>query len=147
MDALEALEPERSLFDAVRRKGRRPAPDGGLSAEQLREVTRATWQLPVLLAGRWSPAVPLGNAAAALRLQAALWELASRKQVAVDPQADAADVARRLAEQGSLAPGAARAIAILTDVLGNDGDDGYDVEACRLTARVIAHLELRSRFG
>ncbi|MBW3667842.1 MAG: hypothetical protein KY443_01400 [Actinobacteria bacterium] len=144
MDALEALEPERSLPDAVRRKGRRSAPGGGLSAEQLREVTRATWQLPVLLAGRWSPAVALVTADAALRLQAALWELASRKQVTVGPQADAGDVARRLAEQGSLAPGAARAIAILADVLGHDG---YDVEACRLTARVIAHLELRARFG
>lgn len=144
MDALEALEPERSLLDTMRRKVRRPAPASGLSADQLREVTRATWQLPVLLAGRWSPAVPLGNADAALRLQAALWELAARKQVAVGPDDDAAEVASRLGEQGSLAPGAARAIGIVAGALAADG---YDVEACRLAARLIAHLELRARFG
>lgn len=144
MDALEALEPERSLLDAMRRKVRRPVPASGLSDDQLREVSRATWQLPVLLAGRWSPAVPLGNADAALRLQAALWELAARMQVAVGPDDDAAEVARRLADQGSLTGGAARAIATLTQALAADG---YDVEACRLAARLIAHLELRARFG
>lgn len=144
MDALEALEPEQSLLHILRRKGRRSAPARGLSAEQLRELKRATWQLPVLIAGRWSPAVPVGNADAALRLQAALWELAAHFQVAVGPDDDAAEVARRLAEQGLLAGGAARAVAMLTDVLGVDG---YDVEACRLTARLIAHLELRARYG
>lgn len=144
MDALEALEPERSLLGTMRRKVRRPAPAAGLSLDQLREVSRATWQLPVLLAGRWSPAVPLGNADAALRLQAALWELAARKHVAVGPSDDAADLARRLGDQGSLAPGAARAIGIVANVLAVDG---FDVEACRLAARLIAHLELRARFG
>lgn len=144
MDALEALEPERSLLDTMRRKVRRPAVASVLSADQLREVNRATWQLPVLLAGRWSPAVPLGNADAALRLQAALWELAARLHIAVGPDDDAAEVARRLAEQGLLADGAARAVATLTQALAVDG---YDVEACRLAARLIAHLELRARFG
>lgn len=93
-------------------------------ATALAEVRRLTWQLPVLFSGGWSPPALLGNAEAALRLQAGLFELDARGR--------------------TLAPGAARAARLLTDLLS---EDGFDVEACRVAARLVAHLELRARFG
>lgn len=136
MDAIKALE-------RLRREQRPPRPLPP-SAAQLTEVNRLTWQLPVVVSGKWSTAVPLGNADAAMRLQAALWELAARRDLPLGPTATTSDVAALLAEEGALAPGAARAAAILAGVLA---DDGYDVDACRMAARLIAHLELRARFG
>ncbi|HEX9968778.1 MAG TPA: hypothetical protein VGB03_01465 [Acidimicrobiales bacterium] len=136
MDAIKVI-------DRLRREQRQPR-ELRPSDAQLADVRRLTWQLPVVVAGRWSTAVPLGNADAALRLQAAMWELASTRHLPLGPHATTPDVAALLAEQGALAPGAARAAAILAGVLATDG---YDVEACRLAARLIAHLELRARFG
>src|SRR5688500_6646258 len=88
MDAIEAIEPRRSCLQTLSRRCRPP------TSVQLDTVNRRTLQLPVLLSGLWSAAMPLGNADAAIRLQAALWELAAHKHVPVGPQATVADVAR-----------------------------------------------------
>ncbi|HVF76266.1 MAG TPA: hypothetical protein VM938_14610 [Acidimicrobiales bacterium] len=138
MDATEAIEPRRSLLRTWSRRSRPP------TDEQLAAVNRQTWQLPVLLSGRWSTAMSLGNADAAIRLQAALWELAASKHVPVGPQATVAEVATSLAERGALAPAAASAAAVLADALA---DDGFDETASRLVGRLIGHLELRARYG
>lgn len=131
------------VIDLLRREQRRPEA-ARPSDSQLADVKRLTWQLPVVVNGRWSTAVPLGNADAAIRLQAALWELASSRHLPLGPHATTADVAALLAGEGALAPGAARGATVLAGVLATDG---YDVDACRMAARLIAHLELRARFG
>ena len=138
MDTTEAIETRRSLLPSWSRRSRPP------TDEQLQAVSRQTWQLPVLLSGRWSAATPLGNADAAIRLHAALWELAAHKNVPVGPQATVAEVATLLQERGALAQAAARAAVVLADALGRDG---FDERACRMAGRLIAHLELRARYG
>lgn len=138
MDATEAIEARRSLLPLLSKRRRPPTP------EQLQAVNRQTWQLPVLLSGRWSTATPLGNADAAIRLQAALWELAASKNVPVGPHATVAEVPTVLQERGALAPAAAQAAVALADALAADG---LDETACRLAGRLIAHLELRARYG
>lgn len=149
MDAMDTVEIERPSRPAVGlRRVRRPTPAAPVrsaaAAVAMAEVSRLTWQLPVVVSRRWSTPLPLGKADAALRLQAALWELAARRHVRVGPGATTGDVARLLAEHRALTPGAARAAAILDDLLA---DDGYDVDVWRLTGRLIGHLELRARFG
>lgn len=136
MDAIEAVEPRRSLPS--------PPTDRVVADVDLHAVERLVWQLPVLIAGRWTPGTPLGNADAALRLQAALWELAARRHIAVGPDATVAEVASLLASRRAVAPAAAKAATMLASALAVDG---FDRAACRLAGRLVAHLELRARYG
>ena len=115
------------------------------------EARRLSAQLPILVRGGWSPPVPVGRDEAALRLYAAVWALAARRQVLVPAAASAADVARKLRACGALVPPAADAVAVLEPLLGSelpaDGLPADDLELCRVAARVTAYLELRTGFG
>ncbi len=88
----------------------------------------------------------MGAEDAALRLEAAVWELACRRDVPVDPGATGAQVARALAADGALAPPAAEAVALVTQLLAGD-HLADDLELCRVAARLTAYVELRARFG
>lgn len=141
MDALDALSPERPVLSA--RLWRSPRPTAAGEARALDRARRLVSQLPVMVRGGWSPAVSLTAADAALRLEAAVWELACRRDVPVAPRSTAADVARALASRGALAPPAAEAVVLVERLLA----DGEELEATRVAARLTGYLELRARFG
>lgn len=143
MDALDALSPERPVLSTRLWWGPkdvtpRSTDDGPARAAAL------VAQLPVLVRGGWSPAVSLGPEDALLRLQAAIWELAARRNALVGPECTAVDVARLLSARGAMVPPAAEAAAVLADLLARrDGDLG----TLRAAARLTAYVELRARFG
>jgi hypothetical protein len=144
MDTLDALSTERPVLSTRLRRSPRPvAPAPSSTVEEARKLVA---QLPVLVRGGWSPPVSLDRTDAALRLQAAVWELASRRQVLVAGHSTTADVARRLRATGALVPPAAEAVAMLERLLAAD-DVGDELEMCRVVARLTAYVELRARFG
>lgn len=138
MDALDALSPDRVVLSTRLRRGR----DGERAAPVAHpdRVQRLVSQLPTLVRGGWSPAVSVSAADALLRLEAAVWELAARRDVPVGPDATVADLARKLAGRGAVSPPAAEAVASVVTLLAHD--TGRD-----FAARVTAYLELRARFG
>ena len=144
MDALDALSTERPVLST--RLWRSSGPTVPAAADTIEDARRLVTQLPVLVRGGWTPPVPLGTADAALRLDAAVWELACRRDVPVAPGSTAADVARALAAHGALAPPAAEAVALVERLLLDD-DPCDDVERCRTAAWLTAYVELRARFG
>jgi hypothetical protein len=145
MDALDALSTEHPVLSTrTRRRRERAAPvDRKRSLDVARRLAA---QLPTLVRGGWSPPVPVGRDEAALRLYAAVWALAARRQVLVGAAASAADVARKLRACGVLVPPAADAVAVLEPMLA-DGSPVDDLELCRVAARVTAYIELRAGFG
>lgn len=144
MDALDALSTERPVLSARLWRERSVRPAAGEAS--LDEVRRLVAQLPILVRGGWSPSLPLGSTEAALRLQAAVWELAARRQVPVGATATAVDVVRTLRSCGALVPPAADAVTLLEPLLA-DGSTVDEVEVGRVAARLIAYIELRAGFG
>lgn len=144
MDALDALSTERPVLST--RLWRSPRPIAPVAAGTLEAARRLVTQLPVLVRGGWSPSVSLGSADAALRLEAAVWELAARRDVLVEPGSTAADVARALAAHGALTPPAAEAVALVERLLLEDHPTD-ELDRCRLAARLTAYVDLRARFG
>jgi hypothetical protein len=144
MDALDALSTERPVLST--RVWRSPRPTASVAAASLDRVARLVAQLPVLVRGGWTPAMPLSTTDAALRLEAAVWELASRREVPVVPGSTAADVARALAARGALAPPAAEAVVLVEELLADDRVEDH-LELWRVAARLTAYVELRARFG
>lgn len=144
MDALDALSTERPVLST--RLWRFPRSTVPAAADTTEDARRLVAQLPVLVRGGWSPSVPLGAADAALRLEAAVWELAARRDVRVEPGSTAAEVARALAVRGALAPPAAEAVALVEQLLRADHPVD-EPDRWRLAARLTAYVELRARFG
>ncbi|HEX2040755.1 MAG TPA: hypothetical protein VHF47_13610 [Acidimicrobiales bacterium] len=144
MDALDALSTERPVLST--RLWRSSRATDAAAPDTLDRARKLVAQLPVLVRGGWAPAVSLTTADAALRLEAAVWELAYRRDVTVEPGSTATQVARALAARGALAPPAAEAVVLVERVLADDGVVDH-VELCRVAARLTAYVELRARFG
>src|SRR5688500_1870950 len=139
MDALDALSTERPILSARLWRSSRPIDVAG--SRLLDRARTLVAQLPVLVRGAWAPPVALGAADSALRLEAAVWELACRRDVPVEPGSTAGEVARALAARGALAPPAAEAVILVTELLA-DAHVGDAVESCRVAARLTAYVEL-----
>jgi len=116
--------------------------------EEQTELRALTAHLPQLVTG-WTTPLYVD---AALRLDAAMWELACRHDVEVGPDAHVLDVVDGLASKGwstGHARDALRAFVMLRWGGGDPaGDDpaGDDLEP-RTAARLLSYLELRTRFG
>lgn len=127
----------------------------GDPAEALAVARREAWQLPVLRFGRRVRRVPSTWEGVALRLQAALWEVAARADIAVGAGASIDDVTRRLVGAGAIAAPAGEAVRALGALAGAGCVEAWtpDVssvavaEAARLAERLAGHLALRARFG
>lgn len=143
MDALDALSSDRPVLST---RWRRERPVTADPAQSLDDARRLVAQLPILVRGGWSPPVPVGRDEAALRLYAAVWALAARRQVLVGAAASAAELAHKLRACGVLVPPAADAVAVLEPLLA-EGRPADDLELCRVAARVTAYVELRAGFG
>lgn len=110
-------------------------------------------QLPVLRQGRSTRRLPETWEGVALRLQAALWEVAARSDIAVRPGASIDEVARLLVGHGAIIPPAGDAIRALAVLVAAGCDDGADAtgttaaEGARLAERLAGYLALRARFG
>jgi hypothetical protein len=100
-------------------------------------------QLPVLARG-WSAAIPPGPHDAALRLEAATWALARRREVELCADWAIEDRARALRDAGAVTPPAADALMALSALFDADVDP---LELCRVAGRLIAYLELRTELG
>jgi hypothetical protein len=108
-----------------------------LRPEDVAELHALTAALPHMVTG-WSAPVPMEPA---LRLDLAMWQVARRHGVRLQPTDSLLDVADRLTATGwSRGPArdALRAYVMLRST------PSVDAEAA---ARVIAYLELRARYG
>lgn len=146
MDALDALSTERPTLSTRLWRDRTARTARADTWRSPAEVGRLVAQLPILVRGGWSPPVPLGPTDAALRLQAAVWELAARRRVLVGATATAVEVTAKLRACGAIVPPAADAVALLEPLLV-EGSPADDLEVSRVVARLIAYVELRARFG
>lgn len=119
----------------------------------LATVRTEALQLPVLRQGRSSRRLPETWEGVALRLQAALWEVAARADIAVRPGASIDEVARLLVGHGAIIPpagDAVRALAVLVAAgcdAGSDATGTTPAEGARLAERLAGYLALRARFG
>ena len=138
MDALSTDRPIISTRGAARRTVSKEAPRDRLDCAR-------KWvdQLPVLARG-WSAAIPPGPDDAALRLEAATWALAARREVELCPDWAVEDRARALRDAGAVTPPAADALVALGALFDADVDP---FELCRVAGRLIAYLELRTELG
>jgi hypothetical protein len=117
-----------------------------LRADEVAELHALTARLPQLVKG-WSAPLPVDAARhldVALRLDAAMWEVARRHGIDVRPGDTVFDVVDRLSANGwshGPARDALRAFVMLRwSPVGSGG-------GLREAARVIAYLELRARYG
>lgn len=123
MDALDALSTERPVLST---RLRRHPSIGRVEpiCDDLGRAETLVSQLPMLVRGGWTPAVPLDPDEALLRLQAAMWEVAARG--------------------APITPPATEAARLLTPLLARST---WNLAALRAAARLVAYLELRARFG
>ena len=132
---------------------RRPVPLGDDPAAALARVRREASQLPVLRGPRPARTVPETWEGVCLRLEAALWEVAARADVAVRAGASIDEVARLLVGHGAIIPPAGDAVRTLAAVVGSGcegeaSDPAADMaEASALAERLAGYLALRARFG
>ena len=120
-------------------------------ADALELARREAWSLPVLHQGRAAPRLPRTWEGVALRLQAALWEVAARADIPVTPGTSIDDLARLLVGYGAVIPPAGDAVRTLSRLLeagcaGPTGDVTVD-DAARLAERLSGYLALRAHFG
>jgi hypothetical protein len=110
-----------------------------LTDGEVDELCRLTASLPQLIVGGYTAPLPLDPA---MRLDAALWQVAQRAGVDVGCQDTVFDVVDRLTSDAGWSSGPARdALRAYTMLRWSAGRD------LRAAARVIAYLELRARFG
>lgn len=127
--------------------GRLDNPDDAIAVAR-----REAWQLPVLRQGRPAGRLPETWEGVALRLQAALWEVAARADIPVRPGASIHAVARLLVGYGAIIPPAGDAVRALAAVAeagcaGRVGATTGIEETARLAERLAGYLALRARFG
>ncbi len=118
----------------------------------LDEARRLSRELPVLRRGFRVTRVPEDHTALALRLQAALWEVAARHDIPVCPGTSIDELARLLVGRGAIVPPAGDAVRLLCEVIeaagGGEVDEPPTVDdAARVVARLVGYLELRAGFG
>ena len=118
----------------------------------LAEAGRLSHELPVLRGGFRIHRLPEDHAALALRLQAALWEVAARHDVAVCPGASIQELARLLVSRGAIVPPAGDAVRLVDAVLDVKGQGEVSTtpradDVARVVTRLVGYLELRARFG
>ena len=122
-------------------------------ATALATARKEALQLPVLRQGRMARRLPETWEGVALRLQAALWEVAARADIPVRPGASIDEVARLLVGHGAIIPPAGdaiRALATLTTAGcygGSEAAGATSAEGARLAERLAGYLALRARFG
>jgi hypothetical protein len=119
-----------------------------LTSEEVAEVTRLTADLPQLVTG-WSTAMPVGLDDAAMRIEAAVWQVATRHGIDLCPECSTLDVADALALKGwsaGAARDALRALVMLRS-LRPAATTAHEILAARAAGRLVSYLELRSRFG
>lgn len=121
-------------------------------AAALAGVRREALHLPVLRQPKGPGRLPETWQGVALRLQAALWEVAARADIPVRPGASVEEVARLLVGHGAIIPPAGDAIRALMAVVqsGCDSDPaavGGVGEAASVAERLAGYLALRARFG
>ena len=138
---------------------RRDRPRGGVPAWAADPVAavalarREAFQLPALRVPRRPARLPDTWHGVALRLQAALWEVAARADIPVTAGSSIDEVARLLVGDGAISPPAGDAVRALSAAVesacaGERAAGGLTVdEAARLAERLSAHLALRARFG
>lgn len=121
--------------------------------DALATVRREAWRLPVLREGRPSPRLPQTWEGVALRLQAALWEVAARSDIPVTPGTSIGHLARLLVGYGAIIPPAGDAIRTFARMV-EEGCRGGEpraattvAEAARLADRLAGYLALRAHFG
>ena len=118
-----------------------------LTGDEVAELDRLTADLPYVTKGGWSPGLPLGLDEAAMRLHAAVWDVARTVELDVCPRCTLLDVADMLARRG-WSTGASRCALRGLVMLRGAGDAATDdMRALRAVARLIAYFELRARFG
>ena len=122
-------------------------------AAALQLVRREASSLPVLRQSRPVRRLPETWQGVALRLQAALWEVAARSDIRVTAGASIDEVARLLVGHGAIIPpagDAVRALAVIVEA-GCAGEPAYPAvgvaEAARLAERLSGYLALRAHFG
>lgn len=108
-----------------------------LTDDEVNELCKLTAGLPQLVTG-YAAALPLDPA---LRLDAALWQVAERHGVEVGCGDSVFDVVDRLAANGWSHGPARDALRAFTMLRWSAGRD------LRAAARVISYLALRARFG
>ncbi|HEV7887755.1 MAG TPA: hypothetical protein VGO92_09360, partial [Acidimicrobiales bacterium] len=74
----------------------RQAPNRLLTDDEVDELCALTAHLPLLLRGGWTTPTPLGLSEGALRLDAAMWEVAYRHGVDVGATCNVLDVVDKL---------------------------------------------------
>ncbi len=122
-------------------------------AAALTLVRREASSLPVLRHARPVRRLPETWQGVALRLQAALWEVAARSDIRVTAGASIDEVARLLVGHGAIIPPAGDAVRALAGMIeaGCAEEPAYpavDVaEAARLAERLSGYLALRAHFG
>ena len=122
-------------------------------AAALALVRREESSLPVLRRSRPVRRLPETWQGVALRLQAALWEVAARSDIRVTAGASIDEVARLLVGHGAVIPPAGDAVRALAVILeaGCAGEPAYPAvgvaEAARLAERLSGYLALRAHFG
>lgn len=117
-----------------------------LTGDEVAELCALTAQLPQLVTG-WSAPVPIGLADAALRLDAAVWNLARRFDVDMCATCSVFDVVDGLSRHG-WSNGAARdALRAFVMLRWAPGTVESELTACGAAGRLLAYFELRTRFG
>ena len=125
----------------------------GSPAAAIELVRREALQLPVLRSGRPAPRLPETWQGVALRLQAALWEVAARADIPVSPGTSIDEMARLLVGYGAVIPPAGDAVRALAAVVNSacDGEPAFPAvgvaEAASLAERLAGYLALRAHFG
>jgi hypothetical protein len=113
-----------------------------LTDEEVAEFTALTANLPHLRTH-----LPADLVDAAIRLEAAVWEVAQRHDVEVCPTCSVLDVADALAGNGWSTGPARDALRALVMIRGARRATTDTPVALLAAARLIGYLELRSRLG
>ena len=131
------------------RQWRRP-PAIPCTSEDVAELRATVAALPVLVSSR-RVARPITLDDAMLRVDAALWDLSRRYDIAVSPSWSVALMARALRGQGWTVPPARDALRALemlaaARVTGPHPPE-REIGLCEAVGRLLGYLELRSAFG
>jgi hypothetical protein len=117
-----------------------------LTGEETDELCALTAHLPQLVRG-WSVPIPVGLADAALWLDAAMWDAARRFDVDLCATCTVFDVVDGLSRRGWSSGPARDALRAFVMLRWAPQTMAAELAACRAAGRLLAYLELRTRFG
>ena len=124
----------------------RETPRRPLTSAEVDELCALTADLPQLLHG-WSTPLPLGLADGAMRLEAAMWELARRQHVDLAPGSSVFDAVDGLTAKGWSSGPARDALRAFVMLRWAPATAEAELLGCRAAGRLLAYLELRARYG